>query len=86
MVSLGYETISQSTGWPVFTMRAPYAMNITNARASLTSNASSGNTIVVINVNSTSIFGSNNLTINATSKTSVGNPNTIVIAYRMAMS
>jgi polyribonucleotide nucleotidyltransferase len=61
-------------------MRAPYAMTITNARASVTQNAATGSTMVQVNVNSVGIFGSNNLTINATSKTSVGHPNTIVIA------
>jgi len=80
MVSLGYENVSTAIAFPAFTMRAPYALTITNARASVSSNAQFGNTIVVINVNSTSIFGSNNLMINATSKTSVGNPNTIIIA------
>lgn len=80
MISLGQENLSVPLGNPVFTMRSPYALTITNARASLAANGSSGNTIVQINVNSTSIFGSNNLMINSGSKTSVGHPNTIVIA------
>ena len=78
LAALSFETVKLATASPAFTMRAPYALNITGVRATLTSaTGSTGAVVVDILKNGTTIFGSTKLTIDSgatTSKTSASVP------------
>lgn len=72
IVSLSDESTALTTGTAKLTMRAPFAMTLTNIpRASLNTVSSSGTPTVDINLNGTSILGANKLSIDANEKTSV---------------
>jgi len=74
-------TTSLTTATNVVTFRAPFAMNLYQVpRASLSSASSSGNVVVDINVNGTSILGASKLSIDATEKTSTTAVNTTSLA------
>ena len=68
-VAIGDETTDITTGTAKVTFRMPYAMRLTEVRASLTTASSSGTPTFDVKVNGTSVFGTL-LTIDATEKTS----------------
>lgn len=61
-----------SLGTAKETFRADRAFNLTSVRASLSTAATGSNVIVDINLNGTSILGSNKININSSQKSSVG--------------
>ena len=70
-VALSDESTAITTGTAKVTLRAPFAMTLTQIpRASLSTVSSSGNPTVDINVGGTSILGANKLSIDANEKTS----------------
>lgn len=70
-VALSDESTAITTGTAKVTIRAPFAMTLTQVpRASLATASSSGNPTVDINVGGTSILGVNKLSIDANEKTS----------------
>lgn len=71
-VALSDESTAITTGTAKVTIRAPFAMVLTDIpRASLSTASSSGLPTVDINVNGTTILGANKLSIDANEKTSV---------------
>ncbi|MEO9079609.1 MAG: hypothetical protein ABI268_09890 [Rhodanobacter sp.] len=73
------EVTAITTGTAKITFRAPYAFTLTGVRASLSTASSSGLPTFAIKMGGTSIL-STNLSINATSKTSVGATTPAVIS------
>ncbi len=72
MISLSDEISTVVTGTAKVTMRAPFAMTLTQIpRASLNTASSSGIPTIDIKKNGTTILGANKLTIDANEKTSV---------------
>lgn len=72
-IALSDETTTLTTGVSVVTFRSPYRIKLTKVpRACLNNASSSGDVVIDINKNGTSIFNSTKLTIGATSSTSVG--------------
>lgn len=72
IVAISDESTALTTGTAKVTMRAPYAMTLTQIpRASLNTVSSSGLVTVDINEAGTSILGANKLSIDASEKTSV---------------
>lgn len=86
IVACSDETSDLTTGTSKVTFRMPYAMQITEVRASLTSAAASGVVTVDINLNGTSIFGNGEtgtrLTIDSGERTST----TAATAFNFASS
>jgi hypothetical protein len=80
MLVLSDDLSTLVTASPALTIRALYAMSITNARSNLKTASSSGTVVVDILVGGTSIFGATKLTIDSSSKTSVGSTSPITIA------
>ncbi len=70
-IALSDESTAITTGTAKVTIRAPFAMTLTQIpRASLSTASSSGNPTVDINEGGTSILGANKLSIDANEKTS----------------
>jgi hypothetical protein len=82
-IALSDETTAITTGTSKLTMRAPFALTLTQIpRASVNTASSSGLPTVDINVGGTSILGANKLSIDASEKTSTtaATPTTIATA------
>lgn len=71
-VALSDETTAITTGTAKVTIRAPYALLLTNTPRASLSTAGSTSTRVNVKVGGTTIFGANTLQIDGSSKTSVG--------------
>ena len=71
-VALSDETTAITTGTAKVTIRAPYSLLLTSTPRASLSTAGSSATKVNIKVGGTTIFGSNTLQIDTSSKTSVG--------------
>lgn len=69
-IVLGDETTTITAGTNKFAFRMPFAMTVTDLRASLTIASSSGTPTFDINESGASIMGTNKLSINASAKTS----------------
>jgi hypothetical protein len=69
-VAASDEVTSITAGVSKLTFRAPYAFTLTGARASLSTASSSGNPVIDVNKNGTSVL-STKISIDATEKTSV---------------
>jgi hypothetical protein len=78
-LAISDETTAITTGTAKLTFRAPYAFTLTGVRASLSTASSSGLPTFAIKMGGTSIL-STNLSINASSKTSVGATTPAVIS------
>ena len=69
-IAVSDETTALTTGTAKGTFRMPYAMTVTDVRATVTSAPTGSNIIVDINDGNTSIMTTNKLSIDATEKTS----------------
>ena len=79
------EATALTTGNAKITFRLPYAATFYQVpRASLNTASSSGNVVVDVKVGGTSILSTNKLTVDASSKTSVGSTTTISLATTTA--
>ena len=75
IVACSDETTDLTTGTAKVTFRAPVAFEITDVRASLTTAVAGADLIVDVNLNASSIFTTDLLTIDDGDKTSVGATN-----------
>jgi hypothetical protein len=79
------EATALTTGTAKITFRLPYATTFYQVpRASLNTASSSGSVVVDVKVGGTSILSTNKLTVDASSKTSVGSTTTIALATTTA--
>lgn len=70
--ALSDETTDLTTGAAKLTARAPYPFAVSEVRASLTEESSSGDVVIDINQSGTTIFNTDELTIDAGDRTSEG--------------